>query len=256
MATAYRTRKASLLPGALILLRHGTTVWHEENRFTGWADVPLSSTGIMEAHRVGELLSAANIFPDVAHTSRLVRSIQTANHVLAAAKSSWVDSKRTWRLNERHYGLLQGQRREDAVTKYGGTHLDWWRRSWEGTPPPSRESVDPFDPRYGEGSGVPPMSESLRDVSHRVLPYWENEIKNDLRRGKTVLVVAHSNSLRAIVRHLDRTPDEDLAHLNIPIASPLIYRFDSTMAAVSHNYLSARQSPARKTEVKDLVSEF
>ncbi|MDO5494967.1 MAG: phosphoglyceromutase, partial [bacterium] len=201
----------------LVLLRHGESEWNAKNLFTGWVDVPLSEKGWNEAKRGGKLLVDAGISPDVLHTSLLRRAIMTANLALDAADLHWIPVKRHWRLNERHYGALQGMDKKEIRDKYGEEQFMLWRRSYD-TPPPAIEEGSEFsqdaEERY---AGEPiPLSECLKDVLERALPYWEDEIVPDLKAGKTVLVAAHGNSLRAIVKHLDGISDEDIAGLNIP----------------------------------------
>lgn len=211
----------------LVLLRHGESEWNAKNLFTGWVDVPLSEKGIAEAVRGGELLQEEGILPDVVHTSLLRRAITTVNLALDAADRHWIDVKRHWRLNERHYGALQGKDKKQIRDEYGEEQFMAWRRSYDVPPPPielgSQWSQD-ADPRY---AGEPiPRSECLKDVLERALPYWHEEIVPDLRAGKTVLVGAHGNSLRAIVKYLDDIDDDSIAGLNIPTGIPLVYELD------------------------------
>ncbi len=211
----------------LVLLRHGESEWNAKNLFTGWVDVPLSEKGVAEASRGGELLVAEGILPDVLHTSLLRRAIMTANLALDAADRHWIDVKRHWRLNERHYGALQGKDKKQIRDEYGEEQFMAWRRSYD-VPPPAIELGSEFsqdaDPRY---AGEPiPRSECLKDVLERALPYWHEEIVPDLRSGKTVLVAAHGNSLRAIVKYLDGIDDDTIAGLNIPTGIPLVYELE------------------------------
>jgi len=211
----------------LVLLRHGESEWNAKNLFTGWVDVPLSEKGVAEASRGGELLKAEDILPDVLHTSLLRRAIMTANLALDAADRHWIDVKRHWRLNERHYGALQGKDKKQIRDEYGEEQFMAWRRSYD-VPPPAIELGSQYsqdaDPRY---AGEPiPRSECLKDVLERALPYWHEEIVPDLRSGKTVLVAAHGNSLRAIVKYLDDIDDDTIAGLNIPTGIPLVYELD------------------------------
>jgi 2,3-bisphosphoglycerate-dependent phosphoglycerate mutase len=211
----------------LVLLRHGESEWNAKNLFTGWVDVPLSEKGTAEATRGGHLLKEAGVSPDVLHTSLLRRAIMTANLALDAADLHWIPVKRSWRLNERHYGDLQGKDKKQVRDQYGEEQFMLWRRSYD-VPPPDIELGSEFsqdaDPRY---AGEPiPRSEALKQVLDRALPYWEGEIVPDLRAGKTVLVAAHGNSLRAIVKHLDGVDDETIAGLNIPTGIPLVYELD------------------------------
>ncbi len=208
----------------LILLRHGESEWNKLNLFTGWVDVDLSEKGRTEAVRGGELMREAGLLPDVVHTSVLRRAITTANLALDACDRHWIPVRRSWRLNERHYGALQGLDKAATRDKYGDEQFMLWRRSFD-TPPPEIEVGSEFDqtndPRYA-GVDVP-LTESLSLVIPRMMPYWENDIQADLREGSTVLVTAHGNSLRALVKHLDRISDDDIAGLNIPTGMPLVY---------------------------------
>jgi 2,3-bisphosphoglycerate-dependent phosphoglycerate mutase len=213
----------------LILLRHGNSEWNQKNLFTGWVDVRLTDQGVGEAKRAGELLLAANILPDVLYTSVLTRAIQTANLALDVADRAWIPVKRSWRLNERHYGALQGKDKAQTLAEYGAEQFQLWRRSFDVPPPPladSSEFSQVNDPRYVGIDGALPNTECLKDVIDRMIPYWESEITADLAAGKTVLVTAHGNSLRALVKHLDGISDEDIAELNIPTGIPLVYQLD------------------------------
>ncbi|PJJ61944.1 phosphoglyceromutase [Compostimonas suwonensis] len=222
-------------PYTLILLRHGNSEWNRKNLFTGWVDVPLSELGVAEATRAGELLLESGLEPDVLYTSRLKRAISTANLALDVADRSWIDVKRSWRLNERHYGALQGKDKVQTLAEYGPEQFQTWRRSFDVPPPPIADD-DEFsqvgDPRYADlGDGIP-RTECLKDVIERMLPYWESDIAVDLRAGKTVLVTAHGNSLRALVKHLDGISDDDIAELNIPTGIPLVYRLDESLSPI------------------------
>jgi 2,3-bisphosphoglycerate-dependent phosphoglycerate mutase len=216
----------------LILLRHGESVWNAENLFTGWVDVPLSDKGRAEAARGGELLVNAGVLPDVLHTSLMRRAITTANLALDAADRHWIPVKRDWRLNERHYGALQGKNKKQTLEEYGPEQFQLWRRSYD-TPPPAIAKGDEFgqdaDPRYASLGAALPFTECLKDVVTRLIPYWEQEIVPDLQAGKVVLVAAHGNSLRALVKHLDGISDEDIAGLNIPTGIPLKYELDDEL---------------------------
>jgi len=219
-------------PYTLILLRHGQSVWNELNLFTGWVDVRLSEQGKAEAIRGGELLAEAGLLPDVLHTSVLSRAIQTANLALDAADRLWIPVKRTWRLNERHYGALQGKDKAQTLDEFGPEQFMLWRRSFD-VPPPLLADDSEFsqvgDPRYVGIDGEVPRTESLKLVIDRFLPYWESDIVPDLRAGKTVLVTAHGNSLRGLVKHLDGISDADISELNIPTGIPLVYRLDENL---------------------------
>lgn len=213
----------------LILLRHGNSTWNQENRFTGWVDVDLSDQGRTEAKRAGQLLAESGLKPDLLYTSRLKRAINTANIALAEAERSWIDVKRDWRLNERHYGDLQGKDKAETLAQYGPEQFQIWRRSFDVPPPPisdDSEFSQAKDERYADLGANIPKTECLKDVLVRMMPLWENEISKDLIAGKTVLVTAHGNSLRALVKHLDGVSDEDIAELNIPTGIPLVYRLD------------------------------
>jgi 2,3-bisphosphoglycerate-dependent phosphoglycerate mutase len=213
-------------PRALLLVRHGQSVWNAQTLFAGWVDVPLSEAGRTEARRCGRLLAAAGLLPDVVHTSLLRRAISTANIALDVADRHWIDVRRSWRLNERHYGALQGRSKTQVREEVGEDQFMLWRRSFD-VPPPPVESASGFsqdgDLRYAGLEGAAPLTESLKDVAARLLPYWESAIVPDLRAGKTVLIVAHGNSLRALVKHLDGISDTDIVGLNIPTGIPLRY---------------------------------
>ena len=218
----------------LILLRHGESEWNAKNLFTGWVDVALSEKGVAEAKRGGELLKDAGYAPDVVHTSLLRRAITTAQLALDAADLHWIPVKRSWRLNERHYGALQGKDKKQTLETYGEEQFTIWRRSYD-VPPPEIELGSEFsqdsDPRY---AGEPiPRTEALANVLVRELPYWEGEIVPDLKAGKTVLVAAHGNSIRALVKHLDGVSDEAIAGLNIPTGIPLVYELDEDLKPVN-----------------------
>jgi len=215
--------------GKLILLRHGQSEWNAKNLFTGWVDVALSSQGEAEAKRAGELLKEKNLLPDVLHTSLLTRAIHTAEIALGACERKWIPVSRSWRLNERHYGALQGKDKASTLKEYGEEQFKLWRRSFD-TPPPAIADSDQYsqasDIRYKDLGPDLPKAECLKDVVKRLMPYLDNEIASDLRQGKTVLVVAHGNSIRAIVKHLACISDSDIAEVNIPTGIPLLYRFD------------------------------
>jgi 2,3-bisphosphoglycerate-dependent phosphoglycerate mutase len=216
--------------GTLVLLRHGQSTWNAENRFTGWVDVPLSETGEQEARRGGELLREAGLLPDVVHTSLLRRAISTANLALDVADRHWIPVRRDWRLNERHYGGLQGKNKKQTLEEFGEEQFMRWRRSYD-EPPPPIERGSQFDqsgdPRYA--ADEVPATECLADVVARFLPYWESAVVPDLRAGKLVLLAAHGNSLRALVKHLDGISDEDIVGLNIPTGIPLRYDLDDDL---------------------------
>ncbi|GAA1285769.1 phosphoglyceromutase [Pseudonocardia aurantiaca] len=216
--------------GTLVLLRHGQSVWNAENLFTGWVDVPLSETGEQEARRGGELMRAVGLLPDVVHTSLLRRAISTANLALDACDRHWIPVRRDWRLNERHYGALQGKNKKQTLEEFGEEQFMEWRRSYDVPPPPiepGSEFSQEGDPRY---AGIEiPATECLKDVVARFLPYWESAVVPDLRAGKVVLLAAHGNSLRALVKHLDGISDADIIGLNIPTGIPLRYDLDDDL---------------------------
>ncbi|MGH3432263.1 MAG: phosphoglyceromutase [Thermocrispum sp.] len=239
--------------GTLVLLRHGQSTWNAENLFTGWVDVPLSEQGEQEAVRGGELLAQRKLLPDVLHTSLLRRAIVTANLALDAADRLWIPVRRDWRLNERHYGALQGKNKKQTLDEFGDEQFMLWRRSYD-TPPPPIEPGSEFsqdaDPRY---AGVDaPQTECLKDVLQRVLPYWESAVVPDLRAGKTVLLAAHGNSLRALVKHLDGISDADIAGLNIPTGIPLRYDLDENL--MPHKPGGEYLDPAAAQEAADAVA--
>jgi len=220
-------------PNTLILLRHGESDWNAKNLFTGWVDVALSEKGRAEARRGGELIAQRGLLPTVLHTSVLRRAIETANISLDALDRSWLPVRRSWRLNERHYGALQGKDKKETLERYGEEQFMLWRRSYD-TPPPPIEDSDEFsqvdDPRYATmPDELRPRTECLADVVVRMLPYWYDAIVPDLRNGHTVLVAAHGNSMRALVKHLDGMSDEDVVGLNIPTGIPLLYELDENM---------------------------
>lgn len=213
----------------LILLRHGESQWNAKNLFTGWVDVELSTKGIAEAKRGGLLLKESNLLPDILHTSLLRRAINTASLALDNCDRHWIPVKRSWRLNERHYGALQGKDKAATLKEYGEEQFQLWRRSFD-VPPPAIDDNNQYsqsnDPRYANLGKDLPKSECLKDVVIRMIPYFTNEITNDLRSGKVVLVTAHGNSIRAIVKHIDGISDADIAGVNIPTGIPLLYEFD------------------------------
>jgi 2,3-bisphosphoglycerate-dependent phosphoglycerate mutase len=220
----------------LILLRHGHSEWNAKNLFTGWVDVDLNDQGRTEAVRGGELLVEKDLLPDVLYTSRQKRAINTANLALAAADRGWIDVRRSWRLNERHYGALQGKDKAQTLAEFGEEQFMTWRRSYDTAPPPladDSEFSQVGDPRYADLGDALPRTECLKDVLERLLPYWESDIKRDLAAGKTVLVTAHGNSLRALVKHLDGISDEDISALNIPTGIPLVYELDDAFSPLN-----------------------
>ena len=219
----------------LILLRHGESEWNALNLFTGWVDVRLSTKGEAEAKRGGELLKERGLLPDVVHTSLLRRAIHTSQLALDVADRHWIPVRRSWRLNERHYGALQGKDKKETLAAYGEEQFQLWRRSFD-VPPPPIENYDKYsqfgDPRYADLGSDLPKTECLKDVIIRMIPYWESEIVGDLKSGKVVLVTAHGNSLRALVKHLDGISDSDIAGLNIPTGIPLLYELNADFTPV------------------------
>jgi 2,3-bisphosphoglycerate-dependent phosphoglycerate mutase len=217
----------------LVLLRHGESEWNQKNLFTGWVDVGLNDKGRGEAARGGALLRERDLLPDVLHTSVMRRAVETAHLALDAADRLWVPVRRSWRLNERHYGALQGKDKKQTLEEYGEEQFMLWRRSYD-TPPPPLPDDDEWsqvgDPAYaGLAPELVPRTECLADVVVRMLPYWYDGIVPDLRAGRSVLVVAHGNSLRALVKHLDGISDDDIAGLNIPTGVPLLYTLDGDL---------------------------
>ena len=232
----------------LILLRHGQSTWNERNLFTGWHDVDLTPKGEVEARTGGELLVEAGVLPDHCFTSLQVRAIRTSALSLTAAGRAWVPVQRHWRLNERHYGALQGLDKAETAQRYGDEQVHVWRRSYD-IPPPALDSDDErhprFDPRYADLAPEQlPASECLADVVARVLPYWYDAIVPQLRLGRVVLVSAHGNSLRALVKHLERIGDDEIAGLNIPTGIPRVYELDDDLRPVSAKYLGDPEEAA------------
>ncbi len=233
----------------LILLRHGESEWNAKNLFTGWVDVSLSQKGVEEAKRGGQLLKEKNLLPDIVHTSLLRRAIDTSQLALNACDRMWIPVRRSWRLNERHYGALQGKDKKETLAQYGEEQFKLWRRSYD-VPPPPIDDADPYsqanDPRYAE-IGLPvPKTECLKDVVARMLPYWDESIVPDLKTGKRILVTAHGNSLRALAKHLDGISDGDIAELNIPTGIPLLYKLDAQLRPIikGGEYLDADAAKA------------
>lgn len=233
---------------SLILLRHGESTWNLENVFTGWTDVGLSDRGLSEAVAAGAMMTDAGIEVDVVHTSLLTRAIMTADLALDAMDAAWIPVRRHWRLNERHYGALQGLNKMETSDRYGKEQVHVWRRSYS-TPPPALESSDERHPshdrRYADlAPEQVPATECLSDVVERMLPYWYDAIVPDLRNGKTVLVAAHGNSLRALVKHLDGISDDAISELNIPTGIPAVYQLDQGLEVVTSSYLGDADAAA------------
>jgi 2,3-bisphosphoglycerate-dependent phosphoglycerate mutase len=228
-------------PGTLVLLRHGQSTWNLENLFTGWHDVPLSELGVAEARKSGRLMNEAGLLPGVVHTSVLVRAIQTADLALAEMGRTWIPVRRSWRLNERHYGALQGLNKKKTAERYGADKVKLWRRSYDVRPPdlePEDERHPARDPRYSElPPELLPSSECLEDVVRRMLPYWYDAIVPDLLRHACVLVSAHGNSIRALVKHLDGLSEEEVVELDIPTGVPRVYELGADFGVHSWRYL-------------------
>ncbi len=231
----------------IVLLRHGESVWNRENRFTGWTDVDLSGAGVEEARAAGRLLAEARFAFDVAYTSVLKRAVRTLWLALEVMDRVWLPVEKHWRLNERHYGALQGLDKAEMAAKFGEAQVLAWRRSYD-TPPPALEPGDPRheakDPRY---AGVKvPLTECLKDTVARVLPYWNATIAPAVRGGRRVLVAAHGNSLRALIKHLDGVSDADIVGLNVPTGVPLVYELDASLKPIRHYYLGDADEVARR----------
>jgi 2,3-bisphosphoglycerate-dependent phosphoglycerate mutase len=233
----------------LVLIRHGESTWNLENRFTGWTDVPLTATGVKQAQAAGRLLKAEGYEFDMAYTSLLQRAIATLNHTLEAMDRSWLPVVKDWRLNERHYGALQGLNKADMAKQYGDAQVLLWRRSYD-TPPPALEANDPRcergDLRYAKLKPEQvPLTECLKDTVARVLPFWHEVLAPALRSGQRVVVAAHGNSIRALIKYLDGVSDTDIVGLNIPNGMPLVYEFDASLQPLKHFYLGDAQAAAR-----------
>ena len=237
-------------PGMLVLLRHGESTWNLENLFTGWTDVPLSERGRREAVEAGRLLREAGLRPSLVHESLLLRAIQTTQLALAEMELSWIPVKRTWRLNERHYGALQGLNKQQTADRYGEDKVKLWRRSYDVRPPDldrSDERHPSHDPRYASlPPELLPSTECLKDVVERMLPYWYDAIVPDLLVRPCVLVSAHGNSLRALVKHLDRLDDKEVVELNIPTGVPRVYELDGDLRPLSWRYLGDPEEVERR----------
>ena len=226
----------------LVLLRHGESAWNQENRFSGWTDVDLTEKGMEEARAAGRLLKQEGFVFDVAFTSVLRRAIKTLWVVLEETDLMWIPVRHTWRLNERHYGALQGLNKAETAAKFGEAQVKIWRRSYD-TPPPALEEGDPRlelrNPRYAElGPGEFPRTECLKDTVARFLPYWHETIAPTLRSGRRMLIAAHGNSLRALIKYLDDISEQEIIKLNIPTAQPLVYELDDDLKPIRHDYLA------------------
>jgi len=225
----------------LVLLRHGESDWNKQNKFTGWKDVDLSEKGVGEAQKAGQVLKEQGFTFDVAFTSLLKRAIRTLWLTLDDMDLMWIPVHRSWRLNERHYGALQGLNKAETAQKYGDDQVLVWRRSYD-TPPPALEKSNPHypgnDPRYGDLSEKElPLTECLKDTVARFLPYWHETIVPTIKQGKRVIIAAHGNSLRALVKYLDEVSEEEIVKLNIPTGIPLVYELDSDLEPIKHYYL-------------------
>jgi 2,3-bisphosphoglycerate-dependent phosphoglycerate mutase len=231
----------------LVLLRHGESGWNRENRFTGWTDVDLSAQGVEEARSAGRLLKAKGYAFDFAYTSMLKRAIRTLNIALEELDQLWIPVAKDWRLNERHYGALQGLNKAETAAKFGEAQVLAWRRSYDTAPP----ALEPGDPRHEAGdpryAGVTvPRTECLKDTVARVIPFWESTIAPAVRGGRRILVAAHGNSLRALIKHLDGVSDADIVGLNVPTGVPLVYALDDQLRALRHHYLGDAAEVAKR----------
>ncbi|MEN6522473.1 MAG: 2,3-diphosphoglycerate-dependent phosphoglycerate mutase [Anaerolineaceae bacterium] len=234
----------------VVLLRHGESIWNKENLFTGWTDVDLSEKGIEEAHNAGKLMKEAGYTFDLAYTSVLKRAIRTLWLALDEMDLMWIPIINNWRLNERHYGALQGLNKAETAAKYGNEQVHVWRRSYD-VPPPVLEKDDPrfpgADPRYqGLTKEELPLTECLKDTVARFLPYWHSTIAPSIKAGKKVIIAAHGNSLRALVKYLDNIPDDEIAELNIPTGVPLVYELDADLKPIKHYYLGDQSEIEKK----------
>ena len=234
----------------LVLVRHGQSTWNLENRFTGWTDVGLTDQGMVEAHEAGKLLREGAYVFDVAYTSVLRRAIQTLWIVLQEMNLEWIPEVKAWQLNERHYGALQGLNKAETAQKFGEAQVKVWRRSYD-TPPPVLELSDErhprFDPRYASMTPEQlPATESLKITLERVLPYWESTLAPEIKSGRRVLVAAHGNSIRALVKYLDNISDAEITELNIPTGLPLVYELDENLKPIKSYYLGDPEEAAKK----------
>lgn len=236
----------------LVLIRHGQSQWNLENRFTGWTDVDLTDTGRAEATEGGKTLLREGYTFDIAYTSVLKRAIRTLWHVLDAMDLMWIPVERNWRLNERHYGALQGLNKSETAAQHGEEQVHIWRRSYDIAPPELDASDERYpgnDPRYANLTKEElPLTECLKDTVERFVPYWTETIVPQIREGKRVLIAAHGNSLRALVKHLDNVPEEDIVSLNIPTGIPLVYELDEELKPIRHYYLGDQDAIAAKMQ--------
>lgn len=233
----------------LVLIRHGESIWNQENRFTGWKDVDLSAKGVNEARTAGELLKDEGFVFDIAFTSVLRRAIRTLQIILNEMELSWIPVVKSWKLNERHYGALQGMNKSEMAAQFGEEQVLIWRRSYD-TPPPAMEIDDERyegkSPRYADlKEGEFPVTECLKDTVARVLPFWEEQIAPAIRSGKRVIIAAHGNSIRALVKHLDEIPDAEIVNLNIPTGIPLVYELDENLKPIKSEYLGDPEAIAK-----------
>ena len=245
----------------LVMIRHGESEWNKANLFTGWTDVELSENGLNEAHQGGKLLRGEGFSFDICYTSYLKRAIHTASAVLGELDEEWIPVVKDWRLNERHYGALQGLNKSETAAKYGAEQVRIWRRSFD-IQPPALEPADERNPALQKmyrnvEKSLLPLTESLKDTIARVVPYYENVIKKDMEAGRNVLIAAHGNSLRALVKYIDGISDDDIVGINIPTGVPLVYELDDDLKAISHRYLGDAkeleakiQSVAKQGEAK------
>jgi 2,3-bisphosphoglycerate-dependent phosphoglycerate mutase len=236
----------------LVLLRHGESLWNKENRFTGWTDVDLSEQGIIEANKAGELLKAEGFMFDMAYTSVLKRAIRTLWITLDKLDLMWIPVERSWRLNERHYGALQGLNKAETAKKFGDEQVHIWRRSYDIQPPALEKNDERFpgkDPRYKNLTDKElPLTECLKDTVERFLPYWKETIAPTIKSGKKIIIAAHGNSLRALVKYLDNIPDEEIVGLNIPTGVPLVYELDENLKPIKHYYLGNQEEIEKKAK--------
>ena len=233
----------------IVLIRHGESAWNKENRFTGWTDVPLSDKGVEEARAAGRLLKKEGFAFDLAFTSVLKRAIKTLWLALEEMDRMWIPVRHSWKLNERHYGALQGLNKADTAAKYGDDQVKVWRRSYDVQPPSLEKSDERFpghDPRYaGLSASELPLTECLKDTVARVVPYWQEAIVPEILAGKKIIIAAHGNSLRALVKYLDNVSDKDILELNIPTGVPLVYTLNKDMKPEGHRYLGDAEAIAK-----------